>query len=104
MLESEIEPRRSRMNTLLSLSNGLAAAVEHVASAVVTVNARPRLASTGVHWRSGVVVTADHTVRAAEDITITRSDGRTAPAPPGGRDPGPNLPGCALSGGDVPAG
>lgn len=90
------------MNTLLSLSNGLAAAVERVASAVVTVNARPRLASTGVHWRSGVVVTADHTVRADEDITITRSDGRTVPVALAGRDPGTDLAVLRVSDADFP--
>src|SRR5437867_11733190 len=52
----------AEMTTLLSLSNELAEAVERVAGAVVTVNARPRLASTGVHWRQGIIVTADHTV------------------------------------------
>lgn len=79
------------MNALLSLSNGLAAAVASVSPAVVAVNARPRLASTGIHWGSGVIVTADHTVRADEDITITRSDGRTLPATLAGRDPGTDL-------------
>ena len=79
------------MNTLLSLSDGLAAAVEAAGPVVVAVNARPRLASTGVHWRPGVVVTADHTVRTDEDITITRSDGRTVPATLAGRDPGTDL-------------
>jgi S1-C subfamily serine protease len=79
------------MNTLVSLSDGLAAAVASVSPAVVSVNARPRLASTGIHWGSGVIVTADHTVRADEDITITRSDGRTLSATLAGRDPGTDL-------------
>ena len=63
------------MNSLLSLSNDLAGAVERAGRAVVAVNGRPRLPSTGVHWRPGVIVTADHTLRADEDITITRADG-----------------------------
>jgi serine protease DegQ len=79
------------MNTLLSLSDALAAAVASVSPAVVAVNARPRLPSTGIHWGSGVVVTADHTVRADEDITVTQSDGRTLPAIIAGRDPGTDL-------------
>jgi S1-C subfamily serine protease len=65
--------------------------VEHVAGAVVAVNARPRLASTGVHWRPGIIVTADHTVRSDEDITIARPDGRTVAASLVGRDPGTDL-------------
>ena len=54
-------------SALLALSNGLAAAVERSSRAVVTVNARPRLPSSGVHWYQGVVVTADHTIKREED-------------------------------------
>src|SRR5712691_10666049 len=79
------------MNALLSLSNELAGAVERVAGAVVAVHARPRLPSTGVHWRPGIIVTADHTVRSDEDITIARPDGRTVAASLIGRDPGTDL-------------
>src|SRR2546427_12504596 len=70
----------SRMDALLSLSNDLAAAVERARGAVVAVNARPRLPPTGVHWRPGIIVTADHTVRSDDDITIIAPDGRTGPA------------------------
>src|SRR5256885_14572884 len=80
MLDADAKLRRSRMNALLSLSNDLAAAVERVRGAVVAVNARPRLPSTGVHWRPGIIVTADHTVRSDEDITIIAPDGRTVAA------------------------
>ena len=79
------------MDALLSLSNDLAAAVERVRGAVVAVNARPRLPSTGVHWRPGIIVTADHTVRSEEDITIIAPDGRSVAASLVGRDPGTDL-------------
>jgi serine protease DegQ len=79
------------MDTLLSLSNDLAGAVERTAPAIVTVHARRRLPSTGIHWRPGVIVTADHTVRAEQDITVTTSDGRALPALLAGRDPGTDL-------------
>jgi S1-C subfamily serine protease len=78
------------MDALLSLSNDLAAAVERAAPAVVAVHAR-RLPSTGIHWRPGLVVTAEHTVRTAEDITVTMADGRSLPAVLAGRDPGTDL-------------
>ena len=91
------------MNALSSLSNQLAEAVERVSPAVVAVNARPRLSSTGVHWRPGVVVTADHTVRSDEDITITRADGRTVAARLAGRDPGTDLAVLSIDGADLPA-
>ena len=58
------------MDGLLTLSNDLAAAVEHAARAVVGVNGRRRLGSTGVHWRHGLVVTADHTVDIDEEIPV----------------------------------
>ena len=79
------------MDTLLSLSNDLAAAVERAAPAVVAVHARRRLPSTGIHWQPGIVVTAEHTVRTAEDITVTMADGRSLPAVLAGRDPGTDL-------------
>ncbi len=79
------------MQTLLSLSNDLAAAVEHAARSVVAVHARPRLPSTGVHWRPGIVVTAEHTVRVDDQIRIAWPDGRTVPASLVARDPGTDL-------------
>src|SRR5437660_8171601 len=78
-------------NALVALSNELAAAVERAGRAVVTVHARPRLASSGVHWRQGVVVTAEHTVKHDEEITIGMPDGSRVPATPVGRDPGTDI-------------
>ncbi len=79
------------MEALLSLSNDLAGAVERVAPSIVEVHARPRLPSTGIHWRAGLVVTADHTVRAHDGITVTTPDGRSLPATLAGRDGGTDL-------------
>ncbi len=79
------------MQTLLSLSNDLASAVERAARSVVAVHARPRLPSTGVHWRPGIVVTAEHTVRVEEEIRVAWPDGRVAPASLVARDPGTDL-------------
>src|SRR5688572_10174189 len=67
------------MQTLLLLSNDLASAVERAARSVVAVHARQRLPSTGVHWRPGIVVTAEHTVRVEEEIRVVWPDGRAAP-------------------------
>lgn len=79
------------MEGLLTFSNELAAAVEHAARAVVGVNGRRRFGSTGVHWRPGLVVTADHTVEVDEDVTVTTGDGRTLAASVAGRDPAIDL-------------
>src|SRR4030081_3919585 len=77
-------------NALVALSNELAGAVERAGKSVVTVNARPRVASSGVHWRQGVIVTAEHTVKHDEEITIAIPGG-SLPATLVGRDPGTDL-------------
>jgi S1-C subfamily serine protease len=76
-----------RMDGLHSLSNDLATAVERAGRAVFGVSGRARLGSTGVHWRQGLVVTADHTVHVDEEVTITAPDGRALTARVAGRDP-----------------
>lgn len=75
------------MDDVLAFSNGLAAAVERTSRVVFGVNGRPRLGSTGVHWRPGLIVTSDHTVQVDEDLTVVRPDGRTVAATVAGRDP-----------------
>ncbi len=79
------------MDGLLALSNELAAAVEHAARSAVGVNGRRRFGSTGVHWRPGLVVTADHTIEVDEDLTVTTPDGATLAASVAGRDPAVDL-------------
>jgi len=76
---------------LVALSNELAAADERVGQFVVAVHARPRYSSSGVIWRPGVIVTADHTIRRDEEIRVTLPDGRTVAAELAGRDPGTDL-------------
>jgi S1-C subfamily serine protease len=78
-------------NPLLELSNELARAVETGGKAVVAVHGRPHVASSGILWRPGVVVTTDHTLKRDEDITVTLSDGRNMPATIAGRDGGTDL-------------
>jgi S1-C subfamily serine protease len=78
-------------NELAALSNELAAVVERVAGAVVAVDARARFSSSGAFWRPGVIVTAEHTVRREEEITVTLPDGTSAPATLAGSDPGTDV-------------
>jgi S1-C subfamily serine protease len=54
-----------------------------------------------VHWRSGLVVTADHTVELDEDITVTAPDGRTISATVAGRDPAIDLAVLRIDGGPL---
>src|SRR5579872_5421582 len=76
---------------LTGFSQELAAAAEQAGSSVVTVHARHRLPSSGIHWRSGLVVTGNHTVRREDDITILVHAGKRVSARLAGRDPGSDL-------------
>ncbi|SPF31732.1 PDZ/DHR/GLGF domain protein [Candidatus Sulfopaludibacter sp. SbA4] len=78
-------------NELAALSNELAAAVEQAGRSVVAVHARPRFSSSGVFWRPGVIVTAQHTIRREEEITVTLPDGTNAAATLAGSDPGTDV-------------
>jgi S1-C subfamily serine protease len=78
-------------NPLIALSLELAATAERAGRSVVAVNARWRNASSGVIWRNGVIVTADHTIRREEEIRVTLPDGRSAAAELAGRDPGTDV-------------
>jgi S1-C subfamily serine protease len=76
---------------LAAFSSELAAVVEKAAPSVVAVHARPRFPSSGVFWRPGVIVTAEHTIRHDEEIIVTLPDGSKATATLAGRDPGTDL-------------
>lgn len=78
-------------NEWAALSNDLAAAVERAGRSVVAVHARPRFSSSGVIWRPGVIVTAQHTIRREEEITITLPDGASRAATLAGADAGMDL-------------
>src|SRR5947209_17749711 len=78
-------------NELAALSNEIAAAVEAAGKNVVAVHARPRFSSSGVVWRPGVIVTAEHTIRREEEITVTLGDGSTVPATLAGSDAGTDI-------------
>src|SRR5450432_73681 len=78
-------------NELAALSSELAAAVEQAGSLVVAVHARPRFSSSGVFWRPGVIVTAQHTVRREEEIVVTLPDGNNVAATLVGTDAGTDI-------------
>ena len=73
------------LSPLLALSNNLADIVEKVGHSVVTVNGT-RISSSGIHWRQGIIVTAEETLRRTEDLTVTLPDNRTVAATLVGRD------------------
>ena len=94
-------------SNLAALSDELAGAVERAAPFVAAVNGRTRIASSGVLWRAGVVVTTEHALKRDDDLSVVLPDGRKAEASLAGRDPGTDLAVLRVdgtkSGGFVPA-
>ena len=72
---------------LLAFSDHAAELVERVASSIVAVDGGGRWPSSGIHWRSGVIVTAEEVLERDENIKLTLPGGRVANASLAGRDP-----------------
>src|SRR5215471_10909273 len=72
---------------LIALSEALAQATDRAAA----VHTEARGSSSGVVWRSGVIVTAEHALRRDEDIQVTLPDGRVVAATLAGRDASTDL-------------
>jgi S1-C subfamily serine protease len=91
-------------NELAALSQELAAAVAKAERSVVAVHARPRFSSSGAFWRPGIIVTAEHTIRREEEITLTLPDGTKAPATLVGSDAGTDIAVLRVENDGAPAG
>lgn len=76
---------------LVTLSDGLAGAVEKAGASVVRVNGRRRRPSSGVVYAPNAVLTASHALEREEDVTVGTGDGRTLGASFAGRDPSTDL-------------
>ena len=76
---------------LIELSNALAEITESAARSTVAVHTEARGSSSGVVWRPGVIVTAEHALRRDEEVQVTLPDGRVVPAALGGRDSSTDL-------------
>jgi S1-C subfamily serine protease len=76
---------------LIELSNALAQSTERAAANVVAVHAEARGSASGVVWRTGIIVTAEHALRRDEEIHATLPDARVVPATLAGRDPSTDL-------------
>ena len=74
------------MSALTTLSDDLSNAVATAARSVVTVHGGRRYGASGVVWRPGVVVTADHALEQDEEIGVTLPDGTRVGARLAGRD------------------
>src|SRR5277367_6905041 len=72
---------------LIELSNSLAQATASAAAWAVAVHTEARGSSSGVIWRPGVLVTAEHALRRDEEIQVTLQDAKVVAAKLIGRDP-----------------
>src|SRR5205823_11719870 len=72
---------------LLAFSDHAAELVERTAGSIVAVHGGGRWSSSGIHWRSGVIVTAEEVLERDENIKLTLPGGRIAEASLAGRDP-----------------
>jgi len=77
--------------TLQSVSDDLGHALERVSTSIVAINARRHLSSSGVHWQKGVIVTAAHTIKRTEDISVVLPSGQRIAATLAGADPSTDL-------------
>jgi len=91
-------------SSIAALSDSLASAVEEAGRQIVSVSARRRSAASGVHWRAGIVVTADHVVERDEGITVAFASGGKLSATVVGRDPTTDIAVLSVTpdGGQVP--
>ena len=78
-------------SVLETLSNELSSAAEAVGGSVVAIYGRRWMPSSGIQWRKGVIVTAHHTIRREEDITVLVEGGKSLKATLAGRDPSTDL-------------
>ena len=78
-------------SVLETLSNDFAAAASAVGPSVVAIYGRRWMPSSGIQWRKGVVVTADHTIRREDEIAVVSEGGKTFKANLAGRDPSTDL-------------
>ena len=74
-------------NPLVAFSDHAAQLVERTGSGIVAVHGGGRGSSSGIHWRSGAIVTAEEVLEQDEDIKITLPGGRLVEASLAGRDP-----------------
>jgi S1-C subfamily serine protease len=76
---------------LTAFSNSLADLIAQIEPSVVAIRGQRRRSTSGVHWRSGIIVTSAHAMHREEEMEISLTNGRTAMATLMGRDPGTDL-------------
>jgi S1-C subfamily serine protease len=90
-------------NALLAFSDLTTTLVERTASSIVTVHGGRRWGSSGIHWRPGVIVTAEEALERDENINLTLPGGRQVEASLAGRDPTTDVAVLRFQPGGLPA-
>lgn len=88
-------------HTLVQFSTELADAVELAGKSVITVLEGGREGVSGTVWRDGIAITAEHTIRGLDEVTVLLPSGAKTTARVAGRDHGTDVAILELSG--VPA-
>jgi len=76
---------------LVALSNEFADAVERAGQSVITVLEGGRDGVSGTVWREGIAVTAEHTIRGLDEVTVLLPSGSKMKARVAGRDPATDI-------------
>src|SRR5262249_56189162 len=87
---------------LIALSDHVAVLVERVSASIVAVHGGGRWSSSGIHWRPGVIVTADEVLERDDELTVTLPGGRKVAASLAGRDPSTDRAGLRSVGHSLP--
>ena len=74
-------------NPLVAFSDHAARLVERAAGGIVAVHGGGRRSTSGIHWRPGIIVTAEEVLERDEGIKVTLAGGRLVEAALAGRDP-----------------
>jgi len=78
-------------SSLVEFSNSIADAVERVGTSVIAVLEGGREGVSGTLWREDLAVTAEHTIRGQNEVTVVLPNGEESKANVSGRDPGTDI-------------
>ena len=84
-------PELNMPNTLVDFSTELADAVERAGKSIITVVEGGREGVSGTVWREGVAITAEHTIRGLDEVTVLLPSGTKEKARVAGRDHGTDI-------------
>jgi S1-C subfamily serine protease len=75
------------VSPLIAFSDHVAGLVERASVSIVAVHGGGRWSSSGIHWRPGVIVTAEEALERDDELAVTLPGGRKVAASLAGRDP-----------------